>query len=716
MCDHIGPDGVHPSGVMAPSPPLAARCKSVDRFHGQVVHDPYRWLEQGDTPSTRRWLDDQVAHFTLHQQRWSRRENLRYRIAELLDQPSWSVPAVFDDHLIATRSTRLVDYPELVVVEAGGVRTLVDPMRLDPSGLTRLDAWAPSLDGRLVAVQTSRRGTEHGQLVVLEVATGQVIDGPVGRVRSASVAWLPGNAGFYYVRMLDDPVDGQPVRRGVWLHMLGDDCGDDRCVHPPTGPRPTVPFVRVNSEGRWLLVFESYGTNHRNDLWIADLSASDPAAPLLRPVQRGVDASTSGRLGPDGWLYLLTTLGASRRRLCRTRPEDSGRWETIVPEDPHATVDEFAVLGDGEGRVEVLVTRTRAGYCELVAHDLAADSPARRIDLPVEGVVQHLTTAPGGGEMYLSLAGVTSPPSVYRCRCGSSRLEPWIQTGGQQIAAHKPVSVTHTRYPAADGTPVGLTILHTSEHLSQPGPMILHVYGGHGSSRKLGFSASLLAWLEAGGRYAIAHVRGGGDEGRSWHHAGTRTGKLTTITDAIAAARWLSAQGYSRPEQLCLSGGSQGGLVVLAAAVLTPSICGAVIAHAPLADMVRYEQMGLGASWTEEFGTVADPAEFEALFSYSPYHNVIAGERYPAVLLTGFHEDSRTGAAHPRKMCAALQWANSGDRPVLLRYAFDAGHARDALSRAIDLAADVHAFAAAWTGLDPEIPDHRSEREEVHYG
>lgn len=714
-CDHRGPEGVHQIGVMAPSPPLAARGESVDRIHGRVVPDPYRWLEQGNTPETRRWLDDQAKYFAHHHQRWPHRDNLRNRIAELLDRPSWSVPAVFDHHLIATRSTGLVDYPELVVVEGSQVRTLVDPMRLDPSGLTRLDAWAPSLDGRLVAMQTSRRGTEHGQLVVLEVATGQVIDGPVGRVRSASVAWLPGNAGFYYVRMLDDPADGQPVRRGVWLHMLGADGGDDQCVHSPTGPRPTVPSVRVDSEGRWLLVFESYGTNHRNDLWIADLSASDPAAPLLRPVQRGVDASTSGRLGHDGWLYLLTTLGAPRRRLCRTRPEDSGRWETIVPEDPHATLDEFAVLDDDEGRVEVLVTRTRAGHCELVAHDIAADSPARQIELPVDGVVQHLTATPGRGKIYLSVAGVTSPASVYLFRGGSRGLESWTQEG-QQIAAQPPVSVTRIRYPAADGTLVGLTVLQTSEHLTETGPMILHVYGGHGSSRRLGFSASLLAWLDAGGRYAIAHVRGGGDEGRSWHHAGTRAGKLTTITDVIAAARWLSEQGYSRPEQLCLSGGSQGGLVVLAAAVQEPSICGAVIAHVPLADMVRFEQMGLGASWTEEFGTVADPAEFEALFSYSPYHNVVEGQRYPAVLLTGFHEDSRTGAAHPRKMCAALQWANSGERPVLLRYAFDAGHARGALSQAIDLAADVHAFAAAWTGLGPATVDHRSEREEVCHG
>ncbi|MGH3984810.1 MAG: prolyl oligopeptidase family serine peptidase [Pseudonocardiaceae bacterium] len=712
--DHGGPEGVQQTGVMASSPPPAARRESLDRIHGRLVPDPYRWLEQGNTPETRRWLDDQAKYFALHHQRWSHRDNLRNRIAELLDRPSWSVPAVFDHHLIATRSTGLVDYPELVVIEAGRVRTLVDPMRLDPSGLTRLDAWAPSLDGRLVAVQTSHRGTEHGQLVVLEVATGQVIDGPIGRLRSASVAWLPGNAGFYYVRMVDDPVDGRPVRRGVWLHMLGTDSGDDECVRPPTGPRPTVPFVRIDSEGRWLLVFESYGTNHRNDLWIADLPASDPAAPLLRPVQQGVDASTSGRLGPDGWLYLLTTLGAPRRRLCRARPEDPGSWQTVVPEDPHATLDEFAVLDDDAGRVEVVVTRTWAGRCELLAHDTAGHSPARSIAIPVKGVVQHLTATPGRGEMYLSIEGVTSPPSVYRFRGGSSLLEPWIQ--GQQIAANTPLNVTYTRYSAADGTLIGLTILQTPEHSPEPGPMILHAYGGHGSSRKLGYSASLLAWLEAGGRYAIAHVRGGGDEGRSWHHAGTRTGKLTTITDVVAAARWLSEQGYSRPEQLCLSGGSQGGLVVLAAAVREPSICGAVIAHAPLADMVRFEQMGLGASWTEEFGTVADPSEFEALLCYSPYHNVVEGAPYPAVLLTGFHEDSRTGAAHPRKMCAALQWANHGERPVLLRYAFDAGHARAALSRAIDLAADVHAFAAAWTGLDPATVDHRSEREEVRHG
>ncbi len=234
----------------------------------------------------------------------------------------------------------------------------------------------------------------------------------------------------------------------------------------------------------------------------------------------------------------------------------------------------------------------------------------------------------------------------------------------------------------------------------EPAPTILHAYGGFGRPRQFGFSATVLAWLLAGGRYAVAHVRGGGDSGREWHLRGARRNKIRSVQDLIAAGDALVADGYCTRGRLCLSGGSAGGLLVLAAATLRPDLCSAVIASAPLADMARFERLGLGAMWIREFGTAADPGDFAALMSYSPYHRALDGHghHYPAVLLTGFHGDTRTDAAHPRKMCAALQAAGA---PALLRYEHDVGHGPRAVSRAIDLAADAHAFAAARTGLSP---------------
>lgn len=681
-----------------------------DRWHGRLVRDPYRWLEDGDAAETATWLDEQRARFVAARDSWPLRPQFRRRITELLGHTSWSVPADFPTHTLATRSEGLRDHPELVIVRGDAVVTLVDPLVLDPTGATQLDAWAPSPDGRLVAVQTSRGGTEQGTLVVLDL-DGRVVDGPIDRVRYSSVAWLGDGSGFFYIRAAPSFATGTAPAplRGVWLHRLG---GEDVCIREPTGR--TAPIVRGEPTGRWLIVSESHGTNHRNDLWIADLAGIDPAAAQLRPVQQGIDADTSARIGPDGWLYLLTSSDAPRRRLCRVRPErPDDPWETVIAEQPDATLDEFAVLHG-----ELLTLHRRHGRCELTRHD--ADGP-HPVPLPDEHIAQGLTATAQHDRAYVSLAGVTTPGAVHVVARGVA--SPWRAA---REVVDTAVTVTRTHYPAPDGTPIPLTVLDGPDVIDGPRPTILHAYGGHGSPRRLGFSASLLAWLEAGGRYAIAHVRGGGDEGRDWHRAATRTTKITTITDLIAGAQALVALGHTTAGQLCLSGGSQGGLVVLAAAVRDPSICNAVIAHAPLADMVRSELMGLGANWTEEFGSVEDPAEFAAMLAYSPYHNVTPGTDYPAVLLTGFHGDTRTGAAHPRKMCAALQHAQQQDaqqqhaepgRPTVLRYAFDAGHARGALSRAIDLAADVHAFAAGWTGLTSPDQEARTDtKEEQPYG
>ncbi|WP_460861549.1 prolyl oligopeptidase family serine peptidase, partial [Nocardiopsis coralliicola] len=281
--------------------------------------------------------------------------------------------------------------------------------------------------------------------------------------------------------------------------------------------------------------------------------------------------------------------------------------------------------------------------------------------------------------------------------------------------------VLHAR--SADGTRVPVTVFSTAfgsagggaAERPAPVPMLLHAYGGFGRPRQFGFSATVLAWLRAGGGYAVAHVRGGGDAGRDWHLRGAGRNKPRAVEDLCAAADALVQEGHCTRSGLCLSGGSAGGLLVLAAAVRRPDLCAAVIANAPLADMARFEQLGLGPMWTREFGTAGDPADFAALMEYSPYHGALdsAGPDLPAVLLTGFHADTRTDAAHPRKMCAALLGSGA---PALLRYERGVGHGPRSVSRAVALAADAHAFAADRTGLlpAPSQPLPATGRESQH--
>lgn len=667
--------------------------------HPGTAPDPYRWLERDDSAATVGWLAARDAQFQAASLTWPLRGALAADIRSLLSTTLWTLPVRRSGRAFATRRSEGDEHPVLVAVEGERERVLFDPLAHDPGGTTTLDAWEPSPDGRLVAVQTSSGGTERGVLRVLSTDTGLPVEPPIEGVRYTHVAWLPAVHGpsFYFVRR-----DGGDGRRGVWLHRVGSPATTDILVHPCRSGR-TVPGVRLR-RGRWLLVSESHGTGHRNDLWIADLARASTQAPALRPVHVGRDIESEADAGPDGLLYLRTTYGAPLRRVCAVDPADPApeRWREVVAQDPEAPLDGFAVSGTPDA-VEVLTARTRLGISELDSHTPGRSGAAHRVPLPGEGMVTRLE-ADEDGRVRFCYADVATQPVVFEYHPGAPPRR-WLSGAGSAAPRPSRFERRTLRADSFDGTPVPLTLFSRSD--AGPGPTILHAYGGFGRPRQFGFSATVLAWLRAGGRYAVAHVRGGGDRGRSWHLAGAGRHKGRAVLDLVAAADTLVAAGECAREQLCLSGGSAGGLLVLAAIARRPDLCAAVIASAPLADMARFERLGLGSMWTYEFGTAAEPRDLAALLDYSPYHRVLrqAPGPYPAVLLTGFGGDTRTDAAHPRKMCAALLERATGPRPVLLRYEHGVGHGPRSLTRAIGLAADAHAFAAAQTGLSPARQD-----------
>ncbi|MCP3011851.1 prolyl oligopeptidase family serine peptidase [Nocardiopsis dassonvillei] len=701
---------------------------AVDVLHGRPVPDPYRWLESADSPRTLRWLEERGREYAAEALTWPLRDRLAGLIRSLVDTDLWSPPVHRPGAVFATVRPAGGEHPRLVVLSGDGPpRTVYDPVAEDPAGHTTLDAWEPSPDGGMVAVQTSSGGVERGALRVIDAGSGEPVGPAVPGVRYSHVAWAPrGVPAFYYVRR-----DGARGVRGVWLRRVLD--GTETLVHACTAPG-TVPGVRVLGN-RWLLVSESHGTGHRTDLWLADLAgpaapagpadpdgptgqADLPERPPLRPVQVGEEAETEARLGPDGLLYLRTTLGAPWRRICAVSPEEPGvgHWREVVPEEDGATLDAFAPCPAGPGGGTALfVARTRLGISSAAVHDTRTGGLLYTVDLPGEGMVSTPEAAPDGS-VYLAYADVATQQRVLCLAPGERTPRPW-PPGAAEAPPSPAVERSVVWCRSADGTRVPVTVFtaagrdHTAPGTGLiPEPTLLHAYGGFGRPRQFGFSATVLAWLLSGGRYAVAHVRGGGDAGRDWHLAGSGRDKPRAVEDLVAAAAALVGSGMCTREQLCLSGGSAGGLLVLAAATARPDLCGAVIASAPLADMARFERMGLGRMWTREFGTAADPDDFAALMSYSPYHRALEGagdgpgRRFPSVLLTGFHGDTRTDAAHPRKMCAALLAAaarEEGRPPVLLRYERDVGHGPRAVSRAVGLAADAHAFAAHRTGLSP---------------
>jgi prolyl oligopeptidase len=730
--------------------PPARRDDVAEDLHGHRVPDPYRWLENAAGAGTQEWLAAQDTLWAAAEAGLPGRSRLAARLQELMAAGDVGVPVWRGPRQFFLRRLPGQDHGALLTAAPGEPeRALIDPASLDPAGLTTLDSWQPDHEGRLLAYQLSSGGDEESELRVLDVVSGEQVDGPIGRCRYSPVAWLPGGKAFYYVRKL--PPDQVPpgeaqFHRRVYLHTVGAPAGEDVLVFGADRDKTNYYGVSVSRDGRWLVISAAQGTAPRNDVWLADLTGSGPAAPLLQVVQEGVDARTGVHVGRDGRLYVFTDAGAPRGRLAVSDPAhpEPDRWRDLIGQDPTAILTDFAILdGAGLDHPVLVVSWTRHAISEITVHDLATGERTGTLALPGTGhagaaarlgTTGGISARPEGGhEAWFGYTDNTTPATVYHYDARSGEVSRWAQAPG---AVEVPDVRTHqVTFTSKDGTEVRMLVISAgpggdppeppeSRRLGgntpaarpasppsagpggdppgQPRPAILYGYGGFGISMVPAYSASILAWVEAGGVYAIAALRGGGEEGEDWHRAGMREHKQAVFDDFRAAAEALIAGGWTTPGQLGISGGSNGGLLVGAALTQWPGLFRAVVCSAPLLDMVRYERFGLGQTWNDEYGTAADPVELGWLLGYSPYHRVRPGTRYPATLFTVFDNDTRVDPVHAWKMCAALQHATSApwpERPVLLRREQEVGHGARAVSRSVTLSADTLAFLAAQTGL-----------------
>lgn len=700
--------------------PPAERLDLVEVLHGHRVADPYRWLEDPEDPRTVAWS---AAQDQLAKERISAlpgRDGLAARLGELLSAGSVSAPL-----WRAGRRFRMLRNPGdehavLYVTDPGEAeRVLIDPIAIDPTGLTTLDAWVPDLEGRRLAYQLSSGGDEHSVLHVLDITTGEEVEPPIDRCRYSAVAWIPGGAEFVFVRMVevDEAPNGeQGFHRRVWRHRIGTSTDHDELIDGPgLYVDHTYYGVRVSRDGRWLLVNGSVGTARRDSLWIAALG--DPAAgargpartPVLTPVlTQADDVQVDAWVDRDGLLYLRTTDGAPRWRLAVTDPETPGRehWRELVAEDPDSVLDGVRRLQPRDGDPRLVLARSRHAVAELVLHTLDG-TPCGVVPLPGPGALTGLSVADQdtpeqGGRLWIGWTDFVTPPQVHRFETDATVLED-AAPGAVAVPA---LRSEQREFTSTDGTTVRMFVLAPTAPTSTgdgPRPTLVTGYGGFGLTREPAYTPTALAWVAAGGTYVLVSLRGGGEEGDAWHLAGNRGNKQNVFDDLHAAATALIGSGVTTAEQLAIMGGSNGGLLVGAALTQRPTLYRAVVCSAPLLDMVRYEEFSLGRTWNDEYGTAADPVELGWLLSYSPYHHVEPGTGYPAVLFTVFEADSRVDPLHARKMCAALQHATSGDpveRPILLRRETDVGHGARSVSRTIGLSTDTLAFLAAHTGLE----------------
>ncbi|MEU3525863.1 prolyl oligopeptidase family serine peptidase [Streptomyces sp. NPDC038707] len=691
--------------------PHARRDPEPRILHGRTVHDPYRWLEDADSEETRAWSAAQRALCDRVLGALPGRDALRARITALMGAGTVSAPVWRGERRFLTRRRPDQERAVLLTVDgAGHERVLVDPLLLDPTGTTTLDAWQPDPEGRRLAYKTSRAGTEESSLHVLDVATGEPLEGPVPRVRHAAIAWLPGGCAYYYVRQLpagSGPVSGAGPGRRVHLHRVGTDPdADDVLIFGEDLPDTYDYGLLVSQDGRWLSLGASEGTENRSDLWVGDLSAHGPEAPVFREVQAGVEADSGIYMWRDGRAYIFTDRDAPRSRLCVAPFCDLsyGAWRDLVPEDPEAVLTDFAILdGPALGRPVLLVCWTRHAANEVTVHDLETGDRTGTVPLPGVGSVGGLFERPEGGhEAWFSYTDSTTPGVILRYDARFGTTDTWAQAPGSVDVP--PVKSSQVGYRSADGTTVHLRVVEPL-HRSGPRPAILFGYGGFGAAMVPEYDPSVLAWVEAGGVYAVAGLRGGGEEGEEWHRAGMRQHKQRVFDDFHAAAQALIDGGWTTAARLGIHGGSNGGLLVGAALTQRPELYRAVVCEAPLLDMVRYERFGQGRLWAAEYGSADVPEEFGWLLGYSPYHHVREGTQYPAVLFTVSENDARVDPMHARKMCAALQRATSGAAPVVLRGESEVGHKGRSLSRVARLAADTLAFLARYTGLQLN-PEH----------
>ena len=677
----------------------ASRVEAVEEtLHGRKVPDPYRWLEDAKSPDVQEWMTSQHAFARAHLDQLPGRSGLVSRLRALLYYDSVSPPLHRGTRYFYTR--RHADREKPIVYwkegEQGEERVLLDPNRLSADGSVALGVWVPSWDGRRLAYALRPNNADEATLYVMEVETGKVSPTDVIEgARYATPRWNPEGDGFYYIWLPTDrtiPVDRRPGYSEARFHRLGTDPKSDPVLRERTNNPQTFQGISASRDGRFLFSTIAHGWN-ATDYFFRDLKRGDQE---WRPLVVGVPALFDVTAWKEHF-YVLTNDGAPRYRVFRVNPgkPDRSNWKEIIPEAKDAVLDGMSVVGN---HLVLSVLRNATSLVEVHSLD---GKLLRTVETPGLGSAGAMVGNPDEDEAYFSFASFTQPPQVYKTSVRRGQTSLWS-------AVKVPVdpsrfTVSQVWYPSADGTRISMFLVHRKD-LKRDGstPFVLGGYGGFNVSMTPGFSGSLYPWLEAGGGYALPNLRGGGEYGEEWHKAGMLHKKQNVFDDFIAAAEYLVKEGYTKPERLGIRGGSNGGLLVGAAMTQRPELFRAVICAVPLLDMVRYHLFGSGRTWIPEYGSAEDPAQFQTLFTYSPYHRVRPGTRYPALLMQSADSDDRVDPMHARKMVARVQAATSPDRPVLLDIEKNAGHGGGGLVRqAIEQAADSYAFLMRELGLKP---------------
>jgi prolyl oligopeptidase len=680
--------------------PVAPRGDVIADYHGVQVPDPYRWLEDIDSPATRAWVEAEGKLSRGYLDALPGRDAIAQRLRQIWNFERWSAPARHGRYWFYTHNDGLQNQAVIFVTSDPNTpgHVLLDPNTLSQDGTVALRETAVSDDGRLFAYALSDAGSDWQIWHVRNVESGTDLPDEIHWSKAGGGSWRKDGSGFYYTSY-DAPKDGDVLKAAnqyqkLFFHKLSTPQAEDKLVYTRLDDPDWFVGGSVTDDGRYLVIEANHGDEVQNTLLVQDLAQQGgPIVPVI-PKPTAV-YNFIGNVGTT--LYVMTDDGAPRYKIVAIElaKPDPAQWRTVVPEGKD-TLDAVSLVG-GQLVAEYL-------------HD--AHSAVRRYTPAGKllGEVKLAGLGEAGGfqgrvedhETFYTYSGFTLPPSVYRLdlTTGSSSLWKTPKLAGFDPGGYQTQQVF---YASKDGTRVPLYIVsRTGTRLDGNNPTILYGYGGFNISMEPQFSASIACWLEMGGVYAMPNLRGGGEYGRAWHEGGMKTHKQNVFDDFIAAAEYLVAQHWTSPQRLAIRGGSNGGLLVGATEEQRPDLFAAAVPQVGVMDMLRFREFTVGKGWESDYGSVDDPAEFRALLAYSPLQNVKAGVRYPATLVTTADHDDRVYPAHSFKFAAAMQRADPDGKPILLRVETRAGHgAGKPTAKLIEETADIYAFILNAMKVEP---------------
>ncbi|MBD2386418.1 prolyl oligopeptidase family serine peptidase [Cylindrospermum sp. FACHB-282] len=680
-----------------PSYPPSRKSDQVDNYHGTLVADPYRWLEDPDSEETKAWVEAQNQVTFAYLGEISAREKIKQRLIKLWDYEKYGIPFKEGESYFYFKNDGLQNQSVLYTLKTleDQPKVLLDPNKLSEDGTVALSGFSISEDGKLLAYGLSTSGSDWQEWKVRDVETGEDLQDHLKWIKFSGASWTHDHQGFFYSRY-DEPNEKTKLEdvnyyQKLYYHKLATSQAEDILIYHRPDEKEWGFSGGVTEDGKYLIISVWLGTDPKNLVFYKDLT--NPHAEVVELIQE-FEADFSFVDNDDSVFYFRTDLNAPRGRVIAIDAQKPGteNWQEIIPQSAE-TLEDAGILNH-----QFVVDYLHDAHTQIKIFDLAGKF-VREVELPGLGSAGGFNGKRHDTETFYSFTSFTTPGTIYRYDMVTGKSEVFRQPNVDFNPAD--YETKQVFYPSKDGTRVPMFITHKKGiNLDGNNPTYLYAYGGFNASMTPGFSVSMLVWMEMGGVYAMANIRGGGEYGEEWHQAGMNEKKQNVFDDFMAAAEWLISNNYTKPAKLAIAGGSNGGLLVGACMTQRPDLFGAAVPAVGVMDMLRFHKFTIGWAWVSEYGSADNSEEFQVLSAYSPLHNLKPGTAYPATLITTADHDDRVVPAHSFKFAAALQASQGGDAPVLIRIETKAGHgAGKPTAKIIEEAADKWAFLVRVLGV-----------------